>query len=124
MNRGLFLILCIFGIGLSHAEETLGQLEKLNEESTSAVGGKDYEREAISAFWGNAAFMRECISPGSPIAEALTIYLVISTDGEIKKASITPSNTVAQCIVRSTKNKILPRPDSEFVAKIDLSFTE
>lgn len=60
---------------------------------------QNYEREAISAFWGNAAFMRECVPPGSPIAKALTIYLIITTDGEIKKALITPNNTVAQCIV-------------------------
>lgn len=52
MNCGLILILFIFSIGLSHAEETLGQLEKLHEDSTSTAGGKIMSERQFLLFGG------------------------------------------------------------------------
>jgi hypothetical protein len=112
----LFLLIVPTGVTMA------ASLEERNKIDTKTSEGKNYEMEATKAFWSNAAFMRECAPPDSPIAEPLTILFVVKTDGSTGDISIIPDTAVARCIKELTAQRKFPIPPKEFVARIDLEF--
>ena len=86
------------------------------------VGGQEYEIAATRAFWGDAAFMAECVPPSDPIPEALSINLLVRPDGSVGRLAITPTTRVARCIREATAARHFPRPPGACVVHIDLSF--
>lgn len=107
----------IFGV----ASATI--LEERNKIDTQTSKGKAYEIDAIKAFWGNAAFMRECAPPGTPVAEHLKILFVVKRDGTLGEIVIAPETKVGSCIRKHVAKRKFPIPKKEFVVRIYLQFT-
>jgi hypothetical protein len=82
----------------------------------------EYRRAAVQAFWGDAAFMRECAPPGAPLAQAFDIYFEVQSSGARGRILVDPVTEVAQCVQRNTVARMFPKPDSSFVVHIALKF--
>jgi hypothetical protein len=106
------------------SEANISQLEERNKSSVSTPQGQSYEQKAVAAFFGDAAFMRECVAPDGPIAQPLTIYFEVKPGGRMGKLVIYPQTDVAKCIAKNIGYRHFPEPPGEFVVKIDLKFKE
>ena len=60
--------------GLCFAESDLSKLEAKHLRSIASEEGKAFEMKAVQTFWGNSAFMRECVPPEAVLPEPLVVY--------------------------------------------------
>ena len=109
--------------GRAFSATPVEELEARYQRAISTAEGLSYEMKAVQAFWGNAQFMRECAPPNAPVADPLTIYVVIEPSGVISDYVIVPDSKVATCITKHTRDRALPPPPSNYTLKIELKFT-
>jgi hypothetical protein len=81
-----------------------------------------YEGRAVVAFWGDTAYMTECLPPDPRTAEALKIFAEIRPNGTMGQLEIEPNNAMAQCIAKHVRGHKFPKPSATCVLKISLSF--
>ena len=125
MNLIKLILLISLGVTSScFGELDVASLEQRNEQDTSSVAGKAFEKDAVRAFWGNVIFMRECAPPEFPVADSLTIYFEVRTDGSLGGILILPDTTAGRCIAKAVSGRQFPIPTEDFVAKVDLKFQE
>jgi hypothetical protein len=101
---------------------TLTELEARAAKDAASQAGSAYQMQATQAFWGNAAFMKECAPPGSQNVEPFSIFLEIKADGQMGQLDFKPTTAVAQCIASKVKGKLFPAPPYPYVLRIDLRF--
>ena len=95
-------------------------------DSTAALnptGDPDYERQALSAFWGDMAFMNKCAPAGAPIAAPFDIYVEILPSGRTGRTLFQPETETAKCVRAYTADRRYPPPPSTFVLHIAMKFT-
>jgi hypothetical protein len=87
-----------------------------------AFDSSKYERTAVQAFWGDAAFMRECAPSNGPVASPFEIYLEILPNGRIGRSLFVPETTTAKCVKERTAGRVFPKRSRAFVLQIAMSF--
>jgi hypothetical protein len=113
-------LLCILG---QFALASTSQSEDLASRSKASTAREpEYEAPAITAFWGDTAFMRRCAPPAAPLAETFIIYVAISPSGKPTYQTAEPMTAVAQCVLSHTSARTYPRPKQEYVLSIQLRF--
>lgn len=83
-----------------------------------------YEMKAMPAYFGTGDVMRRCAPPNAPVAAPFTLYISVSSSGQIEGQSAFPATDVAQCIIAGSSSRRLPAPKAALVLKIDMRFTE
>ena len=106
-SRLLFLVGLAFLISCG-GRTNVAALEQRNERDTASAEGEAFEMEAIRAFWGDAAFMRECAPPQAATADSVTIYFEVRTDGSLGELLITPDTPVGRCIAAAVEDRQFP----------------
>lgn len=122
INRGI-VYSAIFLTASCLADSDFAMLEEKHQQSIASEDGKAFEIKAVQAFWGDAAFMQECVPPDADSPEPLVIYFVVTPDGFLGELVISPQNDVARCISEAVSHRQFPNPPHEWVGKIALSFT-
>lgn len=102
--------------------QTIAELEARAEKDAGSQAGSAYQMQATQAFWGNAAFMKECVPPGSQNVDSFSIFLEIKADGQMGQLDFKPTTAVAQCIASKVKGRQFPAPPYPYVLRIDLRF--
>ncbi|RZV37300.1 MAG: hypothetical protein EX272_05760 [Chromatiales bacterium] len=106
------------------AETDLAILEEEHQQSIATADGKAFEMTAVQAFWGDAAFMRECVPADAELPEPLTIFFEVESNGALGELVIAPQNEVARCISEAVSQRRFPVPPHRWIGKIELSFTK
>ena len=122
VNRGI-LFSALFLVASCLAETEVEMLEAKHQQSIASEDGKAFEMRTVQAFWGDTAFMRECVPPDADSPEPLVIYFEVELDGSLGELVITPENDVARCISNAVSQRRFPDPPHKWVGKIELSFT-
>jgi hypothetical protein len=117
----LFVALVSAG-GQAAPVPTARDLDARNRRDTATPAGREFERKVVSAFWGDAAFVRECAPPDAPVPEPFTIWLEIKRDGSMGALVMEPETSVAKCIRKRLPPRTFEKPAADFVASIELSF--
>ena len=103
---------------------TIEQLEARANECLMTVDGRSYDEVANRAFWRDASFMGECAPPGGAVADPITIYVEILSDGRMGQFEIVPKTAVARCILERASAREFPKPPMPYVLKIEVRFTK
>ncbi len=122
MKRILTIILLIISPSVLSGAITKEELIIKSKESLSTQKGRDYEMQAVSTFWGDAAFMQKCTPKAAPIPDDLDIYVIINSNGSMSDLYIFPNSTTGKCIKLNVKNRKFAVPPQRYVANIKLSF--
>ena len=99
-------------------------MEARHQASIASNEGKTYEMKAAQAFFGDAAFMRECAPPGVTTPETVTIYFEVMPAGKMGELLILPEGKVSKCISGHVRDRAFPSPPETYVGKIELTFKE
>ncbi len=84
-----------------------------------------YEMVAVQAFWGDAAFMQQCVPQGTlPLPSPMKIYVEISADGHMGNAHFFPNSKTAECVRMFTAGRVFPKPPEPYVVEIELQFKQ
>jgi hypothetical protein len=118
------LLLLLLTVIPCSAKTPLSVLVERRNHDLKTPEGKAYEMTAVSAFWGDAKFMRTCSPVGSPIPEPHSIFVEIMPNGKMGELVITPNTPFATCIMRNVQNREFPKPPGNFVLNIELKVTE
>lgn len=102
----------------------LKELESRNKSDVEKAGGKEYEMEAVHAFWGSPHFMKKCLPSDSSLHSPFTIFFEVLPSGGIGEIEFTTNTEVTECIASSVKKRHFSKPKKPFVVGIKLRFTK
>lgn len=121
-NKGIWLLSLVLFTSCSTASN-LVKLEEKHQKSIGSERGKAFEMKAVGAFWGNAAFMQECVPADAVSLAPIVIYFEVVPDGSLGELVVSPEDDVARCISDAVSKRRFPAPPHEWWGKIELSFT-
>ena len=97
---------------------TLERLDRQNTKDSATSDGRTYERRVLDVFFAGGEVLRECVylSPESRVS--ITAYITVSASGRQEQVTVLPEGSVAQCLLRVTKDRAYPPTrGGPFVAK-------
>ena len=105
-----------------HDPKQLEQLSKRNAQDSATAEGKAYESKVVPNFFADGKVLQTCLP--KKFSGDITAYVVIDKNGKQEQVIVLPEGSVAQCILKETRNRSYPAPSSGFVAKVSLHVTE
>jgi hypothetical protein len=105
-----------------HDPTQLQQLSERNAKDSATPEGKAFESKVVPNFFADGKVLQTCL-PKKFIGD-ITAFVVIGESGNQEQVIVLPEGSVAQCIVKETKDRSYPAPSSRFVAKASLHVAE